>query len=342
MGKPKGGAKRNPEWDEDDQSGDRLLNSQRSCVRRAARRGQGVGERGDESTLLAPVAPSGRPAFDLGLRTEGSGFLEGVAFPQNIPRVADMVGGAPRRCCGLPAQVGGCGARKGERSKEQGIVVSIQIKIRFKFENARQNHQVMGSNPARRPHIWLSSVTMRTLPLRPPVPKGSYLRLLLILVVSALPLAQPVLQWPEQGLFSQRMRQSTAWPRTSPHPLRSAGSVVLGLHRATRQSFGGRVVLRCRGGADAAVATRDSDANIVQRPSPLMDPEEEGGAEPKHRGRQTADAMSTAAAKRLSKLNTLLQRAAAYSTFLRERLQQSQVDTSPAARCPRTLPNHRK
>ncbi|KAJ1484276.1 P-loop containing nucleoside triphosphate hydrolase protein [Baffinella frigidus] len=59
-----------------------------------------------------------------------------------------------------------------------------------------------------------------------------------------------------------------------------------------------------------------------------MDPEEEGGAEPKHRGRQTADAMSTAAAKRLSKLNTLLQRAAAYSTFLRERLQQSQAEAT--------------
>ena len=163
-------------------------------------------------------------------------------------------------------------------------------------------------------------------PLRYLAPKAASLRLLIVLAVSALPLAQPVLQpqWPEQALLGQRMLESAAWPRTAPHALSSARSMVLGLHRATRRSLGGRVVLRCRGGADAAVATRDSDSTI-QRPPPLVDPGAANDAEPKHRGRQSADAMQTAAAKKLSKLNTLLQRAAAYSTFLRERLQQSQV-----------------
>eukprot|EP00961_Rhodomonas_salina_P021536 289285-Rhodomonas_salina.1 len=59
----------------------------------------------------------------------------------------------------------------------------------------------------------------------------------------------------------------------------------------------------------------DDDTEVTQESAPK-----------RRRGRESKEAETVRASKKLATLNTLLQRAAAYSTFLRERLQQSQQE----------------
>jgi ATP-dependent DNA helicase len=151
------------------------------------------------------------------------------------------------------------------------------------------------------------------------------------IALAMLPMVQPVLQWPEQVPLSTRTRGYLCRAGVAAHTpgtsFRAAAELLL---RAGARNFGASRVLRCKGGGDAAVASREGE-NAMLLPPSILDPAEEDALETKQRGRQSADAMSEAAAKKLAKLNTLLQRAAAYSTFLRERLQQSQSEAEASA-----------